>query len=188
MPESIRTFIAFELPGHVTNAIHKIQEILKSYNFNVRWVRPENIHLTLKFLGNINPADVEIIGNIMGDTAEPYAPFSLKAKGLGVFPGLKRPRVIWIGISGQIELLVGLQQNLEEKLNTIGFSREKRPFKGHLTLGRVKGKIDSHRISVVLKKYNQFESEAFTARNIVLYKSDLQPTGSFYTKMLDVAL
>ncbi|UCH22431.1 MAG: RNA 2',3'-cyclic phosphodiesterase [Deltaproteobacteria bacterium] len=188
MPETIRTFIAFELPGHVTNAIHKIQEVVKAYNFNIRWVRPENIHLTLKFLGNINPADIEIIGRVMDDTAEPYAPFSLKAKGIGVFPGLKRPRVIWIGIGGQIEPLVGLQQNLDEKLNTIGFSQEKRLFKGHLTLGRVKGKIDSHRLSVVLKKYNHFESEAFTAGTIVLYKSDLQPTGSLYTKLLEVAL
>ncbi len=188
MPESIRTFIAFEIPEHVLSAIGKIQEVLKSYKFKIKCVRPESIHLTLKFLGNIDPAAVEQIESVLRDAVKPYAPFSLQAKGLGVFPGVKRPRVIWIGITGQIDRLIGLQRNLDKDLSAIGFSRDKRPFKGHLTLGRAKGSIDANRMRSVLTKYNEFEAEPFTVGPLILYKSDLHPTGAVYTKLLQVAL
>ncbi len=188
MPESIRTFIAFELPEHVLSAIGKIQEDLKSYKFKIKWIRPESIHLTLKFLGNIDPATVEQIERVLGGTVKSYAPFSIQARGLGVFPGLKRPRVLWIGITGQIDRLIGLQQNLDKDLRAIGFPGDKRPFKGHLTLGRVKGGIDANRIHSVLTKYNEFEAEPFTVGPLILYKSDLHPTGAVYTKLLQLAL
>jgi len=188
MPESIRTFIAFEIPEHVLSAIGNIQEVLKSDRFNIKWVRPESIHLTLKFLGNIDPATVEPIESVLKDTVKPYIPFSIQAKGLGVFPGVKRPRVIWIGITGQIDRLIELQQNLDRDLGVVGFSRDKRPFKGHLTLGRVKGRIDVHRMRSVLTKHNEFEAEPFTVGPLILYKSDLHPTGAVYTKLLQVAL
>ncbi len=188
MPESIRAFIAFELPEQVVSAIAKIQDSVKSGKFNIKWVRPGNIHLTLKFLGNINPAAVEKIGGVMRAVVKPLAPFNLKAKGLGVFPGLKRPRVIWIGVGGQIALLVELQKKLDEDLSAIGFPNEKRTFKGHLTLGRVKGNIDSNQMAAELKTYNDFESETFTAESLILYRSDLKPTGAVYTKLLTVPL
>ena len=188
MPESIRTFIAFEIPEHVLAAIGKIQEVLKSYKFNIKWVRPVSIHLTLKFLGNIDPAAVEQIEPVLRAAVKSYAPFSIQAKGLGVFPGVKRPRVIWIGITGQIDRLIGLQRNLDKNLNEIGFSQDKRPFKGHLTLGRAKGRIDARRMQSVLTKYNEFEAEPFTVGSLILYKSDLHPTGAVYTKLLDIAL
>ena len=188
MPETIRTFIAFEIPEHVLSAIGKIQGVLKSYRFNIKWVRPESIHLTLKFLGNIDSAAVEPIESVLRATVEPFAPISIQAKGLGVFPGLKRPRVIWIGITGQIDRLIGLQRNLDKNLNEIGFSQDKRPFKGHLTLGRAKGRIDARRMQSVLTKYNEFEAEPFTVGSLILYKSDLHPTGAVYTKLLDIAL
>jgi 2'-5' RNA ligase len=188
MPESIRTFIAFKIPEHVLSAIGKIQEALKSHKFNIKWVRPDSIHLTLKFLGNIDPATVEQIEGVLRDTVKPYVPFSIQAKGLGVFPGLKRPRVIWIGITGQIDRLIGLQQNLDKDLSAIGFSRDKRPFKGHLTLGRAKGGIDANRLRSVLTRYNEFEAEPFTVGPLILYKSDLHPTGAVYTELFHVAL
>jgi 2'-5' RNA ligase len=188
MPESIRTFIAFEIPEHVLSAIGEIQEILKSSKFNIKWVRPESIHLTLKFLGSIDPAAVEQIERVLRDTVKPYEPFSIQARGLGVFPGAKRPRVLWIGITGQIDRLIGLQRNLDKNLRAIGFSGDKRPFKGHLTLGRVKGSIDANRMRNVLTRYNEFEAEPFTVGPLILYKSDLHPTGAVYTKLFHVAL
>jgi 2'-5' RNA ligase len=188
MPESIRTFIAFKIPEHVLSAIGKIQEVLKSYKFNIKWVRPESIHLTLKFLGNIDSATVGQIESVLRDTVKPYVPFSIQAKGLGVFPGVKRPRVIWIGITGQIDQLIGLQRNLDKDLSAIGFSRDKRPFKGHLTLGRAKGSIDANRMRSVLTMYNEFEAEPFTVGPLILYKSDLHPTGAVYTELFQVVL
>jgi 2'-5' RNA ligase len=173
MPESIRTFIAFEIPEQVLSAIGKIQEVLKSYKFNIKWVRPESIHLTLKFLGNIDPAAVKQIESVLRDTVKPYVPFSIQAKGLGVFPGVKRPRVIWIGITGQIDRLIGLHRNLNKDLMAIGFSRDKRPFKGHLTLGRVKGGIDANRMRSVLTKYNDPDTvqKRFASNRSCLYKT-----------------
>ena len=188
MPKSIRAFIAFDLPEQVVSAISNIQADVKSDKFNIKCVRPENIHLTLKFLGNINPAAVEQIGAVMREAVKPFSPFNLQAKGLGVFPGLKRPRVIWIGVGGQIDLLIGLQKKLDEDLSASGFPREKRPFKGHLTLGRLKGKIDSDQIAAVVKKYSDFESENFTAEAIILYSSDLQPSGAVYTQLVTIPL
>ena len=188
MTESIRTFIAFDIPEHVLTAIGKIQETLKSYKFNIKWVRPESIHLTLKFLGNIDPAAVEPIESALRATVESYAPIAIQAKGLGVFPGLNRPRVLWIGITGQIDRLIELQRTLDINLGKIGFTRDKRPFKGHLTLGRAKGRIDANRMRTLLTEHNEFEAEPFNAGSLILYKSDLHPTGAVYTKLLDVAL
>ena len=188
MPDTIRTFIAFEIPEHVLSAIGNIQGVLKSYKFNIKWVRPESIHLTLKFLGNIDPAAMDQIESVLRDTVKPHAPFFVQAKGLGVFPGAKRPRVLWIGITGQIDRLIGLQQHLDKDLKAIGFSGDKRPFKGHLTLGRVKGSIDANRMRSVLAKYNEFEAEPFTVGPLILYRSDLHPTGAVYTKLFHVTL
>ncbi len=188
MSDTIRTFIAIELPGNIISSIRKVQEGIKSYGFKVRWVRPENIHLTLKFLGNINEADTEKIGRAIFDAVKEYPPISLAAKGIGVFPGVKRPRVIWVGITGQVEPLIGMQKTLDDKLEAIGFPKENRPFKGHLTLARVKGKIDSKRLSEAMKEFQEFEAEPFTADQIILFKSELKPTGSVYTKLLSASL
>lgn len=188
MAASIRTFIAIELPQNIIAAIGGIQEDLKSNKLDVKWVRPENIHLTLKFLGNIDPATVAGIEGVLHDMIKTAAPFSLTAKGLGVFPGLKRPRVIWIGVVGQIDALIGLQRQLDENLQKTGFAPEKRPFKGHLTIGRFRGRLDTQRMAVILNRFHDVEAGSFTVKHLILFKSDLQPNGPIYTKLLDIAL
>ncbi len=188
MPKSIRTFIAVELPENIIALISKIQEALKSFGLSVRWVRPANIHLTLKFLGNINPEAVAQIDTVICDAVKPFAPIPLTVKGMGVFPGIKRPRVIWVGLGGQVATIIELQKILDEKLNALGFPSEKRPFKGHLTLGRVKGHINSERLMAALQQHSAFESDTFFAETVVLLKSVLDPKGSVYTKLLNVSL
>ena len=188
MSNTIRTFIAIELPEKIGSAISKVQEGIRSYGFKIRWVRPENIHLTLKFLGNIKEADTEKVGKIVFESVKGYKPISLKAKGIGVFPGIKKPRVVWTGISDQLNLLTELQKTLDEKLEGIGFPKEKRPFRGHLTLGRVKAKIDPKRLSDALKEFAKFESESFSADRVILYKSELKPKGAVYTKLANLLL
>ena len=188
MSHTIRTFIAFELPKNIISSISKVQEGIRSYGLKARWVRPENIHLTLKFLGNIKEADIEKIGGAIFESAKEYAPISLTAKGIGVFPGIKRPRVIWVGIRGETDLLVGLQKRLDEKFETIGFQPENRPFKGHLTLARIKKKINSKKLIDAIKEFGEFESETFIADNIYLFKSDLKSSGAVYTKLMSITL
>ena len=188
MPDTIRTFIAFKLPKNIISSIRKIQEDIKSYAFKARWVNPENIHLTLKFLGDINSTDIEKVSEAIINTVNGHAPISLGLKGAGVFPGIKRPRVIWVGLGGEIEKLAGIQNDIEESLEELEFPREKRPFRGHLTLGRIKGKIDPKKLLDVMKKFEKFESELFIADQIYLFKSELKSTGSVYTELKSISL
>lgn len=188
MFDNIRAFIALRLPENILSSINKIQEDLKQYRLPVRWVRPENIHLTLKFFGNINKSDTEIIGIAMGDCAACRSPLTLSAKGIGVFPSVARPRVIWAGLSGQASMLLSFQNALEKRLEESGFKKEERPFKGHLTIGRFKDRVNSEKLIEALRKHKDFNTEVFDAFEIILFKSDLLPAGPVYTELLNVPL
>ncbi len=148
-----------------------------------KWVRPENIHLTLKFLGNISPAEIDNIGGAMADAVGKINTFNLVAEGIGVFPGIKRPRVIWVGLKGQVQLLFAVQRLLEDNLAALGYKKEKRPFKGHLTLGRFKQSVNPNTIRRVLQELGDLTIEEFTARRVIFYKSDLKPTGAVYSQL-----
>ena len=183
MPPNIRTFIVLELPPSVISLLAKVQEDLKSMRLRAKWVRPENIHLTLKFLGNINSADIDKIGGAMMETVDDFVGIDLVARGVGVFPEIKRPRVIWVGLGGQIQSLFTMQRLLEDNLAGLGFKKEKKPFKGHLTLGRCRQTINPNTIRQFLREYADLASEKFTARRIILFKSDLKPTGPVYSQL-----
>lgn len=184
----MRTFIAIELPHHIADALGKLQEILRFPKLNIRWVRPESIHLTLKFLGDITPEAVGPISRTLSESARNYSPLSLSAKGSGAFPGIKNPRVIWVGLTGEVPRLKLLQQTLEENLAALGIEKEKRSFKGHLTLGRIKGPVDPIKLNAALNKAMDFRTEPFLADRIILFRSDLRPTGPVYTKIASAAL
>lgn len=188
MSDTIRTFVAIELPPKIVASIDNIQESFRSYGFKVRWVRPSNIHLTLKFLGNVKAAETGAIGRALLSAVNGFEPLSITAKGVGVFPGIKRPRVLWVGVGGQINQLIQLQQSLDQTLADIGFAKEKRAFKGHLTMGRVKGNIDPRRLLEAIKAYAGYESEPFVVDKMILFKSDLQPKGAVYTKLMEAKL
>jgi len=188
MNKTIRAFIAFPLPELITTRICDIQERLKSYRLPVRWVKPENVHLTLKFLGEISLSTIDGIAEVIEDTVRDFSPLILFTKGLGVFPGIKKPRVIWIGISGDIKPLSEIQANLETNLEIKGFAKENRPFKSHLTLGRVKDDIHPENLIDILRSFSDFSSEPFEAGELVLYKSELNPSGALYTKLQTVYL
>jgi 2'-5' RNA ligase len=188
MTETFRAFIAIDLPESVRSFLSEAQEELKLFGFRVKWVRPQNIHLTLKFLGNIATSATDKIAEGMTLAARNCPVVSLAAKGIGVFPGIRRPRVIWAGLNGQLEILANLQQSLDAHLADLGFPRESRAFKSHLTLGRVKGKIASARMRAAIDKLSEFESESFEISQIILFKSELRPTGAVYTKVHRVNL
>ena len=185
--ETFRAFIAIDLPESVKSFLSEAQEALKSYGFGVKWVRPQNIHLTLKFLGDTATADTDKIAEAMTLAARNCPIVSLTARGVGVFPNARRPRVIWAGLNGQVEALVNLQQTLNAHLADLGFATDTRGFKSHLTLGRVKGKIASDRMIAAIDKLKEFESELFETHEVVLFKSELRPSGAVYTKVQRVA-
>ena len=188
MSETIRSFIAVELPDDVLSAVSRVQGQLKSYGFRTKWVRPANIHVTLKFLGDIDSGTIDAIASAMASAAERCAPISLSAKGIGVFPNTKRPRVLWVGLTGDVNLLIDLQRKLDDRLSDIGFAKERRSFKGHLTLGRFKDRVNSSEITRALTEFEDFETQAFVARELILFKSELRPTGAVYSKLERISL
>jgi 2'-5' RNA ligase len=187
MNETLRAFIAVDLSESVRSSLCQVQEVLKQQRFRVKWVRPANIHLTLKFLGNIGVADVEKIAGAMALAAKDCSAGSLVAKGIGVFPDTRRPRVIWAGLSGQLEMLQDIQRSLDGHLADLGFPKESRGFKAHLTLGRVKGKINSDRLKVAMSELEGFESKPFDVNRIILFKSELRQSGAVYTQVQGVS-
>ncbi len=155
---------------------------------DVRWVRPENIHLTLKFLGDIKPAEIEAIDGVMADAVEGWPPLRLTISGVGFFPGVNRPRVIWVGLGGEIRVLLDLQADLDRRLAAIGFPLDKRPYKAHLTLGRIRQACRSDQFKQVLPRFSDWGDRQFTADRITLFRSDLKPSGAVYTELKQVKL
>ena len=183
MESTLRAFIAIELPETVRTALRQVQKRFQAYHFKIRWVKAENIHLTLKFLGNIRVEAVEEIRQTISEEIENRGPFNLQAKGVGVFPGVKRPKVLWAGVTGDMEHLVSLQQIIDGRLARIGFKREKRRYKGHLTLGRIKGGIDSRQLVEAMGQVGEFESDHFSVNRVVLFQSRLKANGAEYTHL-----
>lgn len=186
MSDTLRTFIAFKLPKDTIAYLKDVVASLATYGFKVRWIPSGNVHLTLKFLGDVEKQTINDIAGALSATAAGRSPISFRAKGLGVFPGIQRPRVIWVGLTGEIDRIIDCQQDLDARLSTIGFPREKRPFKGHLTLGRVKGKIPPDRLLEAIKACAPFESMPVTVDRMHLFQSDLRTSGAVYTELLTV--
>ena len=188
MTETLRTFIAIELPERIHAALRQLQNDLKKYRFNVRWVRTENIHLTLKFLGNTQASDVQSAAEAIAAAAETQDAFELKASGIGVFPNIRNPRVFWTGLSENVHALRSLHMSLEKHLEEQGFEKESRRFKGHLTLGRAKGKIDTRRMMDAIVACGAFSSDVFSIRHITFFQSHLQKGGAVYTRIMKAPL
>lgn len=188
MGEKIRAFVAIHLPESVLHAIGKAQDRLRRCGFDIRWVRKEGIHLTLKFLGDIERDTVNRVRAAMEESAKGCSAFNLQGQGLGVFPNARRPRVVWVGIAGEVAALFALQGRLESELEAIGFARDKRRFRGHLTLGRVKGRLDTHRFMKAMEELGPFETGSFCVESVALFQSTLRPQGAVYSKLAKVRL
>lgn len=188
MGEKIRTFVAIRLPESVLHGIGKIQDQLRKSGFSIRWVRKEAMHLTLKFLGEVDKGVTDVIRSAMEESVKGFAPFVLQAKGVGVFPDVKRPRIVWVGVSGDVGVLSSLQGRLEGCLDAQGFPRETRRFLGHLTLGRAKGRLDQDKLRKALEKIDAFETESFPVHSVILFESTLRPQGAIYTRLAEVSL
>jgi len=179
----IRSFIAIELPDEIRHALAEVQKHLRRDVAGVRWVEPGSIHLTLKFLGDIPAEQIQpIVAAAMG-AVQDEPPVSLGVSGLGAFPNPRRPRVIWVGIEGDVARLGRLQARLEEALEPLGFPRDERAFRPHLTVGRVKEPRRPPDLTRALADVTVPRCNSFDVREILLYKSDLRPTGAIYTKL-----
>ena len=185
----MRTFLAIAPPPEVLRNIGTLQNRLqKDIQGVIRWVRPEGIHLTLKFFGEVSPEAVEKIDAAVSGPTAAVAPFNLAVRGVGVFPDVNRPRVVWVGIAGEIGALAALQRELERKLAAAGFPPEERPFRAHLTLGRVKVPRGIVGLSRAVETGAGVEAGIVPVREVALFKSELTPRGAVYTRLASYPL
>lgn len=189
--EQIRSFIAIELPDELKLELGQLEARLKSGKQSwVKWVDPNSIHLTLKFLGDIVIDGTGEITRAMEEVAQTVPPFHLEVKGLGVFPNLKRVQVAWVGMSGEVDKLGVLQQRLESNLARLGFAPESRPFTSHLTLARLRqqASLDERQRFGQLISGTRFEAGAINVDAISLMRSQLTREGAIYSRISSVRL
>lgn len=179
----IRSFLAVELPPPILAKIGSIQDRLRACRADVRWVKVERIHLTLKFFGNIEEEQIANISSVMEESAAETSAFPLSIKGLGAFPSTRAPRVIWLGLHGWEENLLPMQREIETGLEAVGFRPEKRPYRPHLTLGRVKSLKGKGGLVDLMERETEVNFGPFVVDRIVLFRSDLRPTGPIYTPL-----
>jgi 2'-5' RNA ligase len=183
----LRCFIAIELPEEVKASLAGIQRHLKKSGADIRWVKTDNIHLTLKFLGEIEENRVAGIIQMLKGACSHHNIFSIEISGIGTFPAKRSPRVLWAGIIGNGEL-ARLQSDIDEAAASLGFDPEKRAFSPHLTLGRFRS---SRGKSALLEKVTMLEHDRFglfDVRSIYLIKSDLKPEGAVYSMIAECSL
>jgi 2'-5' RNA ligase len=188
----LRAFIAVEVPPIIHKAIDSKTASLKAAldDSMVRWVPTGNIHLTLKFLGDVSPASVEALSQMLNDEVSQHESFALEFGGLGAFPNLRRPRVIWIGIQAPAGL-EALQHGIEAAITALGYPNEKRAFSPHLTIGRVKqnaSPVNIHKIRSILEETKVGSLGSAQVSAVHLIKSDLKPTGAVYTQLFSAPL
>lgn len=184
----IRSFLAIELPEAIRRKIEEVQRDLRISHADVRWVNPENIHLTLKFFGNIDESRIDPIVQSLEGPFQTSSPFSLSIRGMGSFPHLKKPRVIWMGLKEGKKDLVALQRQIDGELKKIGFKPEERDFHPHLTLGRAKSNRGIDELIGRMEKYREEEFGDFRVEGVVLFRSDLKPSGPIYTLLREMKL
>jgi RNA 2',3'-cyclic 3'-phosphodiesterase len=188
MSALLRAFVAVEIPEEVRAALDAAQARLRQHLVRARWVRSGSMHLTLKFLGDIPAGQVAGAADALQVAVRGHAALRLSAAGIGAFPGIRRPRVLWAGLSGETEPLADLQRSVEEELAALGFPREERPFRAHLTIGRFSEPVAPGPLAEALKDFATASFGEFTVQELVLFRSELKPSGAVYTALARVKL
>lgn len=183
----IRTFIAVDLPQQVKMEIDKMTAGFRQLNANIRWVKAANLHLTLRFLGDIPEESVPALADSIKDGTEGFGRFDLSLSGLGAFPNLRRPRVIWIGSGSGTDRLKNLAAKVEQATIESGFGKGDKPFSSHLTIGRVKFPKGLDQLLTQIEKTG-YESQLFGVNEVSIFKSDLSPAGPKYTRLEVISL
>jgi len=179
----IRTFVAVELAPSVAARAGKLIDELRVSSAQVNWVKTQQMHLTLKFLGDVQDTETPDICRVVADVAKTFEPFEITCRGAGAFPTAEHPRTLWIGIEDGAEELCNLQATLEQSLkDALGFPKEARRFQPHLTIGRVKHEPPSTRgeLTALLVKHANFDADLSVIDEVVVFASFLGRSGPSY--------
>ena len=187
-----RVFIAIPLPISVTQSLSQIQHHFQSVR-SIRWAKPAHMHLTIQFLGDTSQSTIAAMTAGLNQTGADHSPFELQVAGLGAFPNLKRPRIIWAGLSGDLKTLHKLHKAITQVTSEFGVTPEARPFTPHITLGRVKKRVttsDYRHISQAVGQAQQTVGHIanLSVEQIHLIQSQLQRGGPIYTPLLNILL
>lgn len=193
MTQFLRLFIAIELPESLWNPVRHLIQTLQEVTprQTIRWVPAENLHLTLKFLGDTPAGEVERIRSAMEQAIQGMSVFDIEMADTGCFPDNKKPRVVWLGLKNPGENLQRLRDRIESQVAPLGYPTEKRPFKAHLTLGRVKQQVSTPRLAEIgqgVHKSSPGSMALWHCDTVSLMKSDLTANGSIYTRLASIAL
>jgi RNA 2',3'-cyclic 3'-phosphodiesterase len=190
-PTAIRAFIAIELPQLIQEKLGQaIVRLQEGSPRAVRWVAARNIHLTLKFLGNVSQDNLTQLTRVIQNEAQRYKPFEIRAGGLGAYPNKFHPRVIWVGIDAPPSL-TEIQRGIDRETERLGYQCEDRDFSAHLTLGRVSqhaGPQEVKQIAELLAQTTIGDLGTVQVKSLRLFRSDLQPGGAVYTPLFDAQL
>lgn len=184
----MRTFIAIELSEEIKNTLAQIQSHLKYAGADVKWVTPGNIHLTLKFLGEVSEEKLQQVKSALEIIGKETVPFEISLKDIGAFPKIEYPRVIWVGLDKGAKESTELAGKIDEALSILGFDRDTRPFAAHLTIGRVRSAKNKLALKEKITNYHLLITDYQTIDSVILFQSTLTPTGSIYTKLHEAKL
>ena len=180
----IRSFLAIELPRDVRTTLERVALEVRGCDLPVKWVKVQNIHLTIVFLGDVSPDVLEPIQEQVQSVCLEFGPFRAAIEGMGTFPNRRNPRVLWLGLKGELERMSLFRNALQQHLVPFGIKAEKRPFRPHLTLGRFrKGKHKGLDLEELISRYGEIKSPSSMLGELVLFRSDLKPTGAVYTRL-----
>jgi len=187
----MRTFIAIELSDEIREALAQIQSHLKYSSADVKWVEKNNIHLTLKFLGEIDEKKCEKVKTALDEVAKDVKQFEISLKDIGAFPSIGSPRVIWVGLDKGAKESTELARKIDDALSKIGFEKETRPFAAHLTIGRVRSPKNKETLKAKILSLQGPGSgsqgpEKITS--VILFQSTLTPKGPIYSKLHEAKL
>jgi len=192
MPDTLRLFVAVELPEAARRHVETVLRRLQGLNIpGIRWVRPDSVHLTLKFLGSVPVEDVLPVTEAMGQAASGTPFLTLSVEGAGVFPNGRSPRVIWLGVQSDVQPLALLQGKLEEALEARGYAREGRAFTPHLTLGRVRGRLQPPELGKLIDAVDEVSdlgAVELPVDTLSLMESRLRKEGALYQRVAQVEL
>lgn len=186
MSNTIRTFIAIPLAPEIQQTIGQIQNHLKTFDCNIKWVKPDNVHLTLKFLGDVKLKKIELIKQVLEDIFKVVKPLNIEFTQLGAFPDIKHPRILWVGLKDEGGRIAHLVSLLEDECGKIGFKKEEKLFSPHITIGRTRSPRNLNLLSEAIANYSMPNSLAQTDQPIILYKSILTAQGPIYETLYKI--
>jgi len=178
MADIVRTFVAAEIPAEVKDRARGLIDRLQAASAKVKWVAPQHMHWTLKFLGDVDMLEIPAVCQAVKRAVEPLRPFDVEARGAGAFPDILRPRTVWVGMGAGSDAMIALHDRIDRELGTLGYREENRRFRPHLTIGRVRQSPEGiEELGRLVQENADFESGLSTVYEVVVFASELSSDG-----------